>query len=122
MVAGYLGSLGLMDTDRTPGAPDIVAITAVRDLSDRTRALKALSSEWSLRERIAGVLILWAGFGAMYLAEKYHLVEIEPSVVLAFVLIFGVTVLLSMQLFHLHRQVKALTYLVLQRERANHEP
>jgi hypothetical protein len=111
-----------MDTKRTPPAPDIVAITAVRDLSDRTRALETLSSEISLRERVAGVLVLFAGFAAIYLNDRYHVVDIELSVLAAFLAIFGVTVVFSMAVFHLRRQVKALTYLVLQRERENHEP
>jgi len=40
----------------------------------------------------------------------------------AFVAIFGVDVALSMAVFHLRRQVKALTFLMLQREREGHEP
>ena len=111
-----------MDTKQPRPAPDIVAILAARELSDRTRALETLSSEVSVRERIAGVLVLWAGFGAVYLNEKYHLVDIQLSVLVAFVAIFGVDVALSMAVFHLRRQVKALTFLMLQREREGHEP
>jgi hypothetical protein len=110
-----------MDMKQTSPAPDIVAITAVRDLSDRSRALEALSGDVPVRERVAPVLVLWAAFAAIYLNEKHHLVEIEVSVFVAFLAILAVATGLSMAMFHLRRQVKALTYLLLQREREDHD-
>ena len=121
VVAGYLGTLGLIAM-QTPTAPDIVVIEAVRELSDRTRALEALSTHWSIRERLIGVAIVWAGMAALFLNEKYHLVDVPITVGVVILLILAVAAGAWTEVSRLRRKVEALTYLLLQRERASNEP
>ena len=107
---------------QTPTAPDIVVIEAVRELSDRTRALEALSTHWSIRERLIGVAIVWAGMAALFLNEKYHLVDVPITVGVVILLILAVAAGAWTEVSRLRRKVEALTYLLLQRERASNEP
>ena len=111
-----------MKTKQTTPAPDIVVISATRDISDRTAALDALYNEWSVRERVAAVLLLCATFGAAFFNEKYELLDIKTNVFVVFLLIFGTTVGLWLEVFRLRRRMKALTYLLLERERTRNEP
>jgi hypothetical protein len=111
-----------MMTDHTTIAPEIVAITAAREVSDRERALAALSPKWSLAERMVGGLVPMAVFFAGFLIVKYELIDIGSGVLLAFLTMLALATVLWLEVFRLRRRLNAVTYLLLQRERPNNEP
>ena len=101
-------------------APEIVAVATARDASDRNRALEALSDQRSLGERILFGLLIFAVGASMVVLARVGVLDQEPLAIVALQAAILGAVALAIEVYHLRRRVKALTYLLLQRER--HEP
>ena len=109
--------LGLMEIKKMSTVPAIVAVTTAREASDHTRALDVLSDRRSLGAHIVLGLLIFvaAASGTVLLRSGVFQTETFATFGVTFALV--VAVVLGTQVYHLRRRVKALTYLLLQRER-----
>ena len=100
--------------------PEIVALTTARDASEHARALEAAADERSLAKRVVPALLFAAVLLAVLLLGRAGVFEAGSMVGFGAALLVAVT--LGAEVYHLRRRVKALTYLVLERERQTLEP
>src|SRR5258708_3795266 len=102
--------------------PEIVAVTTAREAADRNRALGALSDQRSLGESIFFGLLLFAAAAPRPLLLHPRVVRAGAFAMLGVELCILVAVGVGAEGYHLRRRVKAITLLLLQRDRAHHEP
>jgi len=100
-------------------APEIVAVSAAREVTDRARAMEALSDKPSDRSRLVfGLFIFVAMFGGSFIVNHIDAAsDWKPYLAGGIVLLFMTPVVLYFEIRQLKRRVKALTYLLLQQER-----
>jgi hypothetical protein len=102
-------------------APEIVAVSAAREVKDHARAIEALSDK-PMSVRFGYALLCGSvGFIAMGL-RKLVGIDVQPEVfaAFAFVVLFGI--LAGIEIYYLRRRVTAITYLLLEQERKNNRP
>ena len=102
--------------------PEIVAIDAARSASDRAWALAALADYRSIRERLLLALAIFVCGASSSFVTSFGISAERAFAVSLFSFIALIALLLGVEVYHLRRRVKALTHLVLRRERNAVEP
>jgi hypothetical protein len=99
-------------------APEIVAVSAAREVTDRARAMEALSDYRPLPTRLGfAVLIFVMFFSSSRIIEWLGIADQAAYVIIAFAFTASIMILLGTEIYYLRRRVKAITYLLLERER-----
>ena len=97
--------------------PEIIAVSTAREVTDRARAMEALSDKWSLGARLFLVLLIFVMCTAPIVLGRLGVVEPNTqamNVIMAFAYVVVVIVLLSMEIYYLRRRFKAIAYLLLE--------
>ena len=96
--------------------PEIVAVTTAREASDRARTLEALSDRRSLGERIVLGLLIFAVAVSGPVLKRSGVFGADVFAMLGFQFALLIAVVLGAEVYHMRRRVKAITYLLSQRE------
>lgn len=100
-------------------APEIVAVSAARKVTDHARAIENLSDEQPMRERVAFTLVNIVVISAIlfFLYRVGGVAEWNPYFAAAIIFACTTPIALYMEIHWLKRRVKAITHLLLEHER-----
>ena len=101
-----------MDIKSDSPVPEMAAITAARNASDRQQALAAASDQRTISERVVFALLMMVIMLSAIPIRRFELLEIEPMAMVGIqITLLFVTALYS-EILHLRRRVQAITYLL----------
>lgn len=113
-----MSSVAYMDTEKSAAVPEILAVASAREAADRARALDALSDKRSPGQRMVFALVI-AAVGASPFVMRRLGVSDPDSFIIGYVGLFAA--IFALEVYHLRRRLKAITYLLLQHERKGNE-
>lgn len=102
-------------------APEIVAVSAAREVTDHARAMEALSDNWPFSVRF-GFALLCGSVGFISMIFRKLGIDAQPEVFAAFAFAVLVGIMLGIEIYYLRRRVTAITYLLLEQERKSNRP
>jgi hypothetical protein len=111
-----------LEIEQMGTAPEIVALTTAREASDDARALEVLSDRRSLGGNILFGLLIFAVAASAPVLKRVGVFGTELFAMVGFEFALLAAVVLGAEVYRLRRRVSALAYLLLQRERKDHEP
>jgi uncharacterized membrane protein len=104
-------------------APEIVAVSAAREVTDRARAMEALSDKRPVGAQLGcWFLFVVVGFTPLISRRLLGIDGQALDVIMVSAFAALVIILLALEIYYLRRRVTAITYLLLEQERKSNRP